>query len=390
MLRFAAAGLFAILIAVQIIRTAAVSALADIAPEAAARAWASHPDVQLSLGMIDIATAARHGRPVSPAVFDRIYGASRVAPLAPEPYLVRGVQAKLSGNPLRAEQAFLQARWRDGRSLPAHYFLAEHYLRQRDAANGLREIAVLARLVPDGPSKLAPYLARYASDPANQRQLSALFRAEPALEDSALAVLAADPRSADLVLSLSNPARRGTKSAWLAELLGGLNRDRQYAKSRNIWASLSGVRLDGRELIYDPNFIRKEEPPPFNWALTSSTIGLAERLPGGGLHVIAYGREEGALAGQLLILSPGSYRLRTDAAGVNQASGLSWRLVCDTTNEPIASMPLDRAIVGGWRFAVPSTCQAQRLELAATAADEPQQSDVTIRSVSLVPERADA
>ena len=376
-------GVITLLVATQVVRNAAVRSLSDAAPAAAARVWADHPDVKLSLGMIEIAAAAREGRPVPPSVFDRIYGASIKSPLALEPYLVRGVQAQLSGNGALAEQAFLQARWRDGRSLPARYFLADHYLRRRDAANGLREIAVLARLVPDGMSKLAPYVARYASDRSNQDQLRALFRTEPALEDSALSVLAGDSDSADLVLSLSNPQRRNANSAWLPHLLGSLIADRQYLKAREIWASLSGVDRVPSELIYDPQFSRSSEPPPFNWSLTSSALGLAERQRGGGLHVIYYGQEEGVLASQLLILPAGNYRLVTRASGAEQAESLRWNLVCAATNVPIASLPLDQAVRSGWRFTVSPACPAQRLELAGNSSDAPRQADVTIHGVSL-------
>ena len=382
-LRAALTGVMALLIAAQVVRNAAVRSLSDAAPAAAARVWPAHPHVKLSLGMIEIAAAAREGRPVPAAVFDSIYGASIKAPLALEPYLVRGVQAQLSGNGALAEQAFLQARWRDGRSRPARYFLADHYLRRRDAANGLREIAVLARLVPDGMSKLAPYVARYASDRANQDQLRALFRTEPALEDSALSVLAGDSGSADLVLSLSNPRRRNANSAWLPHLLGSLIADGQYSKAREIWARLSGVDRASPELIYDPQFSRESEPPPFNWSLTSSAVGLAERQRGGGLHVIYYGQQEGVLASQLLILPAGNYRLATRASGAEQAESMKWNLVCAATNVPIASVPLDQAIRSGWTFTVSPACPAQRLELEGVLLDAPRQADVTIHSVTV-------
>ena len=65
---------------------------------------------------------------------------------------------------------------------------------------------------------------------------------------------------------------------------------------------------DARQrLLFDPDFSKPEPPPPFNWALTSSTVGLAERQPGGRLHAIFYGQEDGALARQLLVLPPGRY-----------------------------------------------------------------------------------
>ena len=90
-------AMLAVLLAVQVVRTAAVSALADARPADAARLWPGHPSVETSLGMITIAEAARDGRAVRAETFDRIFDASAKAPLAPEPFLVRGVQAQLGG-----------------------------------------------------------------------------------------------------------------------------------------------------------------------------------------------------------------------------------------------------------------------------------------------------
>ena len=268
----------------------------------------------------------------------------------------------MSGDSALAERAFVHAKARDARSLPARYFLADHYLRQRDAAKGLREIAGLARLTPGGVTNLAPYVAQYARDPTNRAQLRALFAAEPALEDTSLSILAMDVRNAGLVLSLANPGRRNAGSPWLPHLLASLIRDGQYSRARQVWAAVSGVQLSPRELIFDPQFTRKHEPPPFNWSLTSSAIGLAERQRGGGLHVIFYGQQEGALADQLLVLPGGRYRLEARLAGSTRADSLRWSLICATTNQPIATVGLDEAVREGWSFNVPSTCPAQRLE----------------------------
>lgn len=383
------AGTFALLIGIQVVRSATVRSLAEAEPASAARAWPSHPDVQLSLGLTGIATAAREGRRVSPALLKSIYAVSAKAPLSPEPFLVRGVRAQLAGDDEAAERAFVQARWRDGRSLPARYFLADHYFRERETAKGLREIAALGRLAPQGVATLAPYVARYASDPENREELRALFRRDPLLEESALTILAADPRSADLVVSLSDPRRRNSDSAWLPRLLSSLVEDRQYSKARQIWSAVSGARLKPGDLIYDPRFTRPTEPPPFNWSLTSSTVGMADRQRGGGLRVIYYGQEDGALASQLLILPPGTYRLATRAGNASQARLLSWSLVCAPTNQAIASIPLPAAVRSGWTFTIPPSCPAQRLELRGTSDDTAHQVDIVVQDVNLTSERSD-
>jgi hypothetical protein len=380
-----AVAAIALLVAAQVARNAAVEAWERSRPDAAARLWPGHPDVELSSAMLAIAGAARERRPVSPATFDDIADAAAKAPLAPEPFLVRGVQAQLAGDTKAAAQAFLQAEWRDPRSLPARYFLADHYFREGNAIRGLSEVGVLSRIAPNGVGTVAPYVARYAHDRANWPQVRALFRSQPALEDAALSALARNPANADLVLALATPGRRGPKTPWLPTLLASLTSAGQYAKARQIWAQMSGVHVRP-DSLHDPQFNSPGASPPFNWALTSSTVGFAERQRGGGLHVIFYGQEDGILATQTLVLPPGRYRLSMNASGgASRTDALQWTIVCSATNRPIASTPLNAAAGRGWAFAVPSSCPAQRLELVGSSSDLPQQqqADVTIRSLSL-------
>ncbi len=375
----------ALVLAFQVIRQGAVDALAQVDPATAARLWPDHPEVQASLGMTRIADLTRRGRPVTGAALAQVYEAGRKAPLAPEPYLVRGVQAQLARDMAAAERAFSAARSRNPRSLPARYFLADHYLRQGDAAAGLREIAVLARLAPNGVRSLAPYVAAYARQRETWPQLRALFRAEPVLEQAALQALASDAANADAVLALST--RKGPHSIWLPTMLGSLVKAGEYAKARRLWATVSGIQPSSSGLVHDPQFADDKAPPPFNWTLTSSSVGLAERQRGGGLHVIYHGREDGALASQVILLPPGQYRLASPASGSgSRAAGLRWQLWCVSSNKEIALRALKDMPAEGWTFQIPSGCGAQRLELFGSSSDMPQATELTIRSIRLTRE----
>jgi hypothetical protein len=341
--------------------------------------------------MTAIAAATRSGQPVHAATLARIADASRKAPLMPEPFLVRGVEAQLSGNSARAEQAFLAAEWRDGRSLPARYFLADQYFRTGNAAGGLREIAALARLAPNGATSLAPYVAAYARSRSNWPEVRALLATEPAIEENTLAALASDPDNADAVLAVANPHRSGPNSAWLKPLLDGLIRSGKARKARAIWAEVAHVREPADGLIYDPLFKQPDAPPPFNWALTSSTVGLAERRRGGGLHVIFYGQEDGTLAAQFLLLPPGTYRLETAVSGSSERAGaLRWELTCTASTTVIDSFALDASPRRAWEFVIPSNCPAQQIELVGRAGDLPQQVELTIPRITLSPGRPNA
>ena len=141
--RTVVAAVAALLVAIQIVRNAAVHALVDTRPAAAASAWSGHPASEISLAMTDIARASRARRPVPQSAFAEIADAAAKEPLAPEPFLVRGVQAQLAGDGATAQRAFEAAQWRAPRSLPAAYFLADRYFRSGDVPRGLREAAAL-------------------------------------------------------------------------------------------------------------------------------------------------------------------------------------------------------------------------------------------------------
>jgi hypothetical protein len=334
--------------------------------------------------MTQIAQAVRAGREVPSAVFTGLQLAARREPLAPEPFLVRGVQAQLAGDTLIAQRAFQAAQWRDPRSLPAAYFLADRYVRADDLDRGLRQIAALARLSPGGARAAGPYFAAFAASRQNWPALRRVFRTNPQLAEPALVALAGDLATIPAVLALADPRTSGPQASWLAPLLETLVEAGQYDRARSIWAQAS--RATPGALLHDAEFRDKVSPPPFNWSLTSSSVGLAERQPPGRLHVLFYGQEDGILATQLLLLAPGSYRLSMRLLG-DPASGqhLTWSIWCDKAAAPVASVTLAQVAARGWQFAVPAGCRAQWLRLSGSSGDLAQQADVVIGALKLEP-----
>lgn len=371
-----------LLLAIQVSRNAAVSGLSPASPERAASLWPAHPASEVSLAMVQIARAARGHQAMPHSAFAMMDAASVSAPLAPEPYLVRGVQSQLSGDLATAQRAFEAAQWRDPRSLPTAYFLADRFFKANDASRGLRQIAALARLSPGGSEAVAPYLAAYARDPANWPALRDLFNAQPQVADRPLVVLAQDIATVPAVLAVARTDPSARDAHWVAPLLNTLIGAGRYAQAEDIWSRTTGARSPG--LLYDPQFSDKRSSPPFNWALTGAGVGAAERAGGGRLHLIFYGQQDGPLASQLLLLPPGDYRLSMQLLGERtHAELLNWSVWCDKAATPIASIALDAAAAHGWRFTVPARCTAQWLRLSAASGDVPQQADVTIASLKL-------
>ena len=370
------------LVGAQVIRNAAVSMLTEAQPAKAAEIWRANPSVEISLGMVRIGEATRARQAVPSTIFSAMADAAGKAPLAPEPFLVSGVRAQLAGDGRTAERAFESAQWRDPRSLAAAYFLADRYFRTGQTENGLVEIGALAELAPKGQTTVAPYLANYARDPANWPALRKLFRAKPALGDVTLMSLSSNAATAPAVLALADPKERLTKANWFVTLLETLAAAGQYDKARETWKKAVGAPPN--ELIHDSGFSDSEAPLPFNWSLTSSTVGLAERQPGGRLHILFYGQDDGVLAAQMLVLPPGAYRLSMQLLGDHgRAKTLTWSLWCDKASTPLTGVTLDVAAARGWTFQVPANCAAQWLKLAGSSTDISQQVDVTVARFKL-------
>jgi hypothetical protein len=370
----------------QVIRTAYVEAYADNEPMKAAALWPSHPDILFKIALTEIAGAAAAGKPVPRARIDAIYAAASAAPLAPEPFLVRGVDAQVSGDSTFAGRAFEAARRRDPRSLAAHYFLADHYLRTSQPGPGLTELVRLTRLVPDGILSVAPYYARYAKEPGGAARMRDVLRLHPEFAPEVLSVLAADAANADLVLYLAGDRRNPSDQAplWHGRLIEALVAAGQFQKARTVWSKLSGERLasDG---LFDPQFSGKKAPPPFNWSLLSNASGLAEAQGNGRLHVIYYGRDNATLASQTLTLRPGRYRLSFTIDGSSKAlSSLAWKLNCLPPNRPHFSLglPANGGQATG-QFSIGGDCPAQQLVLTGTSPDFPETVDATLRELRL-------
>lgn len=325
---------------------------------------------------------AAAGRPVAKPIVDRMLWVSAKAPLAPEPFLVRGVQAQLAGDQPLALRAFLAARERNPRDIAARYFLADLYLKAGQTGPGLNEISALARLVPQSLPTVAPYLAAYAKTLSAAPQVKAMIKSHPQLELALLNALAGDAANARLVSYLWSGRGGEEAKPWQGRLVNGLVGAGRFGEARLAWARFAGIAAE-QDRLFDQEFAT-QAPPPFGWMLASGPSGIAEPQ-GGELHILYYGRDDLVLASQLLTLPPGRYRLSMDVkAGSLTSKSLSWAVRCLPGSNPIASIPLDRSGPLVAPVNVPASgCQAQRLELRGNAPEFPEQAEVTISRLRL-------
>lgn len=388
--RILAVAVLAIAAGVIVVRAAFVAAYTDSNPERAAAVWPGHPTAVFRAGLIRIGEAAAAGRPVTGEVIGPLLWAARPAPLAPEPFLVRGVQLRVGGDEAGAGRAFAEAKRRDPRSIPARFFLADHHLRAGSVGPGLEEVASLTRLVPGSESRLAPVLAGYARTPGAAPQVKALLRAHPELEPRLLELLADDAGNANLILSLaSRDDPVGGHPAWQARLVERLVSAGDYERAYALWARLVGrpMSVQARPLLFDPQFRQLTTMQPFAWQLESSGAGLVEPDQRG-LHIIYYGRDNVSLASQLLLLGPGRHELAMRVApAADGASSLSWTVRCLPDDNVIFSFDLAQAAVpegAARRFDIPAAgCAAQLIHLAGTAPEFPQTVDLTLSQLRL-------
>ena len=373
-------------LAFVVLRVAFVQAFATKDPARVEAIWPAHPTVMLEAGLAEIGELAAAGKPIDKQLVDRLVSTSARAPLAPEPFLVRGVDAQVAGDQQRALRAFLAARQRNPRDVATRYFLSDLYLKAGLTGPGLSEVSTLARLVPDSRSKIAPYLAAYAQTPSAAPQVKEVLKAHPQLESALLNDLASDASKAGLVLYLWSGQRSDEPPPWQGRLLTSLVDAGRYQDARSAWARFTGASASSDQ-AFDTNF-SANVMPPFGWKLESGKAGVAETLGQGRLHVLYYGRDDLVLASQLMTLPPGRYRLSMEiAAGASPAKSLGWKVQCLPGRAVIASLPLNAPGVVSAAFAVPAGgCNAQRLELTGTAPDFPAQAEATIGKLRLAPE----
>ena len=382
--RIIAVAAVAILLAVEVARIAIANASADEDPALAARLAPFSPPALVSIAMSEVGSAAATGQDVSQSTLERLKLAAGAAPLQPEPFLVQAAIAERSGNLHRAQSLLEMARWRDPRSPAALYLLADVWLREGNIVQGLRQLALMSRIMPATSVQLVPALAEFSRAPRARETLEAVLRTNPELRRPLLIALAADPGNADLALALSGPELRSAEpqsQAWKSRLLRGLVQRGDYDHAYAIWRDFAGLPPSFSPLLFNGDFKTVTAPAPFNWTFSSGGAGIAEPA-NGKLRVLFYGNAKQALASQLLLLKPGAYRFLAPVNGIPAAGALSWTLTCSRGGPPIMDVPLTSSTSAA-RFAIPADCPSQMLQLTGHLEDMPQDSDVQIGPVQL-------
>lgn len=370
---------FVLVAGIWIVRSTIVD-LSGGTSEAARSAWPSHPDV-LSAGVMEqVGLAAARGQEPGPRTMAAVRQLAIEQPFSPFPFLVHGALAARRGEYPRAELLLLQARQRAPRAPAARFMLADLYLRTGRALPAMREMAVLNRLVPGMAGQLAPALAAYAATPGAVPELRSLLNRYPELTAGLMVALSADATNDRVLLQLAD-ASGASSGDWQRVVLNAMIARGAYAEAYTLWTRFADVE-PRRSSLFNPGFSPVGAPPPFNWELAKGSGGFAEPRSGS-LEVLYYGREDLALASQLLLLQPGAYRLAMNVRVTEGVpSALRWTLTCAGTARPLMNLPLGPARLTG-SFVVPEGCAAQRLELRAVADERNDRAGLTIGALQL-------
>lgn len=352
---------------------------------AAKSLWPAHPDVQLMALLTEIGARAREGKSLTPEMIVQVDKIASDAPLAPEPFLIKGALSQLEGKDKEAEALFTAAVQRDPRSAAGRYFLAERFLRTGRLQQALVEMAALARLIPASSAQFAPALAQFAENRGAVPALRSFFQSSPEFEAPVLSELARSEKNADLIFALWSGRFRKGDADWRQLLVGKLIEQGQYTKAQAAWRRSTG-QTRGGDALFNPQFQSLEAPPPFNWTF-STQGGLAEPTGDGGLKVVYYGRQDAVLAEQMLALKPGQYQLALNLSGTpaDQAS-VRWTVTCLPGKQTLANLPLRAAQPVrriGTILTVSQSCPAQWLRLEGELGEFPRSAELTIRELQL-------
>jgi hypothetical protein len=391
----------ALYLAWWVVRISVVDAEIDENPFFAARIDPDHPRVRMELAMAEI--YLRQGR-ASPASESAALASLAQAPLADEPFFLAGLNALVGHDDVRAERLLQEARRRNPRLRMARLLLLDRYLREGRTQEAGVEMAALSRLIADADNVLTPALARMVQDPATSVAMVPMVAHQPRLQGEVLDQLAVDGADPDLILRIASAEgrRAGPDGPWRRGLLENLVAKEQLPRALNLWQLFSGLPAsDGPKGLYDGRFAGLPGPPPFNWNLATGaagsplgTAGVAERIRNGGLQVEYYGRQDGDLASQLMMLRPGLYRLGFTADGDAKGDGsrLVWSVSCQSGNNQLLQLPVAGVASAVKRFAgafrVPPGCPAQWLRLRGVAGDVASDQNLTIHSLSIAAEGA--
>lgn len=323
---------------------------------------------------------------------DWAIAALREDPLNARALRVLGQIAALEGETERAARFMRAAADRSLGESFAVYWLMQTSFEAKDSQQAVAYADVFLRKRPQFLDHAMPMLAQLAES-GDERSVAVLKSAlveNPPWRRRFFEGLPKHTRDARTALNLLLSLKETEAPPTLPELnayLSALLQNKRYELAYYTWLQfLPAEELSKIGYLNNASF---EAPPtglPFDWVMRQgrgATIDIAP-VPGeagslGLLIELGPGRAEFHGVTQMLLLSPGDYRLKGKLRGEARGPrGLQWRMTCAATGKEIGAGPMFLGAEPRWSgfdfdFTVPDVdCRAQelRLQLAARSASE--------------------
>lgn len=335
-------------------------------------------------------------QPVSRATLDAARDAAKRMPLAPQPYFIAGTAKALAGDAAGARALVDLSVHRDPRFLPARYWRIQDAAQRSDPAaataavlraidldvpNRDANIGLLVKLTPIAQSWPLIRAAMPGARDWRDRYYDQLVGAklEPSLVFNAIDVAHA---------ASGAPPVEHEQAGLLASLVEKGDFDRAYTA----WLGwLPADALGKLAYVYDGEFTGARGAPPFNWKVSTSGDASASVERGHGLRFDYLPGADAELASEMLMMTPGNYRLSSVAALDNLRNPdtevpVGWRLLCLPSRAEVLTMRFQNSTDPkpvAADFTIGENCQAQLLELAGLAMEMPVQAGGYVRSVAI-------
>lgn len=315
-------------------------------------------------------------------------------PIMPIALSTAGLGFELAGQGERARSVMLQADRLSRRVLTVQLWLIEDAVRRGDVPGALHRYDVALRTNRRASAILFPILNNVTAEEQMLRPMARLLSRDPAWRSEFTAQLVNEgPLRGVTGLALALAAQGSPLSQDYASLLMlRLSKERDYRDLLAVFRASFPEEARNDGLLRDPDFSRPGTARPFGWQFVDgSDLGVARSAGGrAGAELYADSGASGEAARQLVLLSPGTYRLtaRYADAEVPQGGEPRWQVVCGTDAAPkLGELPLT-ALSGervvGTTFAVPAAgCPAQWVFLTVPPATSEQAVSVKLAALSI-------
>lgn len=358
--------------------------LAPSAPEIALRIDSQNGDVMASVADARFATAKLGSEADALTMFSR-------QTLARSPYQVVamrniGLITAAEGNEKAALKLVRIAARMSLRDYLTHAWLLDYLFRTDRIDESVREADITLKQRVETWDIIGPALVILTRDRRIVRPLARTLAARPYWRGMLLQRLGTDNPHPDAsyaiyrrLKELGAPADSDELAPYFRSAMGKVPINQLYTE----WLSLlpRGSEKTGSTLVHDGDFAGLAAPPPFNWQLFPDSDVYAERSTGpanmgSALYAGYTGNRQVTFASQLLVLTPGRYRM-TGRGYADQAVGpgyFAWQLICNTPDRvtTLARRDLDLwpSAFTQYRldFEIPAGCDQQRFELTGAPA----------------------